>query len=138
MQFKSWFPCPHILLHFWHIWNGNSYMKTSFLKFVGSSYHLLSFLTINADHQWLGRIENREVCLPSRGGKGKRGVSNQWGVWRIWSHKEGVHRDLGNTPEFQTTRSLMCKNHGTGLGGNQISIESKGRSFNCSTIEVQY
>lgn len=50
--------------------------------------------------------------------------------------ESGAERDHENTPEAQRARSIVkCKYHGMGLGGGQISIESK--AFICSAIEVQ-
>jgi hypothetical protein len=45
--------------------------------------------------------------------------------WRNWSHEEA--RPI-----------IICKYHGMALRGSHISIESKDRSFNCLTIEVQF
>lgn len=49
----------------------------------------------------------------------------------------GLERDRGNTQKAQKARSkIICKYHGMGIEGSQISLESKGRSFNCSAIEI--
>jgi hypothetical protein len=46
--------------------------------------------------QWLGRINNRAGCPATRGRREEEREDHQGG-WRIWSHKEGVYREIMGT-----------------------------------------
>lgn len=52
-----------------------------------------------------------------------KGDTDQSRGWRTESHEEGVQKEITETlkPEAQRARSIICKFHGMGLGGGQIS-----------------
>lgn len=52
---------------------------------------------------------------------------------------KGPEKDHENTPEAQRARSVIIRKcDKIGLGGSQITLEGKDRSFNYSAIEVQF
>lgn len=79
--------------------------------------------------QWLSRIENKAGRLPTRG----RREGREGGRFKSVRKMEGLEpkargpeRDHGDTPEAQKARSIIiCKYHGVGLRGTQVSIKRK-------------
>lgn len=58
--------------------------------------YLLSALSINVDHQWLGRIEKREMSASRERRKGEREIEISGRVEKLVSHLRGLKGSINN------------------------------------------